>query len=131
MNNKPDSEIDEKLQAWVKQQLDEAVQELIGQGIFQRLLIEAKPAWVFPFQILIGEIRKREQGEELSWLICGDLPTSHLRSTHASSPREVARHFALKWQLDAARLGDEGRDLAEKAMALYELVNIESLWLVE
>jgi len=129
MNHEPDSEIDEKLKAWVKQQLDEAVQELIRQGIFERLLIEAKPAWVFPYQILIGKIRERERGEEFSWFICGDLPTGHLHSSQASSPREAARHFALQWQLDATRRQDGGRDLVEKAEALYELVNEDSLWL--
>jgi hypothetical protein len=129
MNHKPDSEIDEKLKAWVKQQLNEAVQELISQGIFQRLLIEAKPAWVYPYQILIGKIRERESGEEFSWFICGDLPTAHLHSSQASSPRAAARHFALQWQLDAARQQEGGQDLVEKAEALYELVNEDSLWL--
>ena len=133
----------EELQAWIKQRLDAAVHELIDSGVFESVMIEAKPAWVFPFQVLLGKIR--EQGEEFKWIICGEVPTDYFDSATVSTPREAARHFALKWQLDAARqqnLSAEtppgpapesrpeyfGSELAETAEALYALVNDASLW---
>jgi len=128
MNDRTDIEMDEELQAWVKQQLDQAVTQFMEQGMVKGLLVEAKPSWAFPFQILIGKIREREQDEDFNWFICGDLPTDHMPSSQASSPREVARHFSLKWQLDAGRQDPLDQDLVEKAEALYELVNEDSLW---
>jgi len=136
----------EKLKAWVKTQLDAAVWKLIDQGGVESLLVEAKPAWALPFQILIGKIRPRDEPKEFKWFICGEVPTDFLESTAASTPRDAARHFAMKWQLQAARRqdpagqalsepgtepsrDDPGIQLGEKAEALYVLVNDERLWL--
>jgi hypothetical protein len=136
----------EKLKAWVKTQLDAAVWKLIDQGGVESLLVEAKPAWALPFQILIGKIRPRDEPKEFEWFICGEVPTDFLKSTAASNPREAARHFAMKWQLQAARRQDpagqapsepgpepsrDGPDnqLEDKAEELYTLVDDARLWL--
>jgi hypothetical protein len=128
MNERTELEMDEQLQTWVKTQLDQAVKQLMADGVAKGLLVEAKPAWAFPFQILVGKIRDREQSDEYNWFICGDLPTDHIPSSQASSPRDAARHFALKWQLDAARREPLDQELVKRAEALYELVNEDSLW---
>jgi hypothetical protein len=108
----------EKLDAWTSQTLETAVQELLDGGITSNALVEAKPAWVLPFQILIGMLR--EQGDDTGfwWFIGGDLPTDHAKSTIAPSAREAARYFALRWQLRAAKDADAdaGSRLAEKAV---------------
>jgi hypothetical protein len=51
-------------------------------------------------------------------------------SAVATPPRDAARHFSLKWQLDAARNIEPAlaETLIAKAEALYELVEDESLW---
>jgi hypothetical protein len=118
----------EKLNAWIKQHMDSAVRELMDLGLAEGVIVEAKPAWVFPFTLLIGRLREHGQLGGFDWFICGDAPTSHVSSTVAATPREAARHFALQWQIDAARQGDAGEDLARKAEALYELVEQDSLW---
>jgi len=123
----PASELPEEQKTWVKQQLDRAVNELMDQGFIESLVVEAKPAWVFPSRILIGKIRERGKAGGFDWFICGESPTGLAPSSLASTPREVARHFALKWQLDAARQKDDG-PLAEQAEALYQLVDEGSLW---
>lgn len=128
MNQPGDKEMNEKLKDWVKQQLDATVKDFMEQGVVKGLLVEAKPAWAFPFQILIGKVREREQGDEFSWFICGDLPTDRLDSAQAASPREAARHFALKWQLEAERREPLDEELVRKAESLYELANEDSLW---
>ena len=134
----------EKLDAWTKKQLDAAVRKLMNLGVIDSMVVEAKPAWVLPFQILIGKIRAHGQAKDFEWFICGELPTDFLESTVASTPREAARHFAMKWQLAVARhkdlpgqespgpvpqLSETGSQLAETAEALYELAEDESLWL--
>jgi len=135
----------EQLKAWTKKQIDAAVRKLTGPGAIDSIIIEAKPAWVLPFQILIGKIRAHGQLTDFDWFICGEVPTDTLESTVAPTPREAARHFAMKWQLEAARHQDltgqesrgtepesggedPGEQLAFKAEALYSLVDDARLW---
>jgi hypothetical protein len=135
----------EQLKAWTKKQLDLAVRKLTNPGAIDSMIVEAKPAWVLPFQILIGKIRAHGQSKNFEWFICGDVPTDSLESSVAPTPREAARHFAMKWQLEAARHQDltaqepggtgpesggedPGEQLAFKAEALYSLVDDAGLW---
>lgn len=143
MHEKMDKNETDELLAWVKQRLDAAVGELIKNDVFDSLLVEAKPAWVWPYQVLIGKVRERGSTKAFDWLICGDVPTDSAGSATASTPREAARYFAMKWQLEVARhqdlmdqnssgpvpeLREPGSQLAETAEALYELANDENLW---
>ena len=140
--NIPDQE---ELNVWIKTQLDNAVWKLIERGEVDSLLVEAKPAWVFPFKILIGKIRSQDKPEIFNWFICGDVPTESLKSTLASSPRDAAKHFSMKWQLQAARRqnpesqnptetepksgqNDRVDQLIDNAEFLYELVDNAKLW---
>jgi len=139
-----DSEADE-LRAWTGKELKAAIKTLTEQRIFGGFLVEAKPAWVLPFQILIGKVRERGQDKSFRWFICGAVPTDHADSRVASTPREAARYFALKWQRDAAfgtgvaerspqpTMSSAGNmpgvlSLAEQAEALYELVEDPRVW---
>ncbi len=135
-----------QLNAWTKKQLDAAVRNLMDMGAIDSLIVEAKPAWTLPFQILIGKIRAHGQTNDFVWFICGEVPTDYLESTVAPTAREAARYFAMKWQLQAARQQaqavqapqvaalepghkDLGGQLSEQAEALYELVEDTRLWL--
>lgn len=136
----------EELKAWIKKQLNAAVRKLTDQGAIDSLIVEAKPAWVLPFQILIGKIRPQGQSKEFEWFICGEIPTDYLSSSLADTPREAAKHFVMKWQLAAARhqkkIGqpaatgslesqqeDPGGQLIEYAEGLYGLVEDDRVWL--
>jgi len=129
MNPSETAQADAKLNAWIKQVLDAAVQQLLARALSDSVVVEAKPAWVFPYTLLIGRFRDHGRKTGFDWFICGDAPLSHVSSKVAATPREAARHFALQWQLDAARLGEAGVELVRKAEALYELVQQEALWL--
>ncbi|MCH7501891.1 MAG: DUF4826 family protein [Proteobacteria bacterium] len=123
------NDISEKLQPWIRSQLDSAVQTLIKLQVFEGALIEVKPAWTLPFQLLIGKAREQSDARNFRWFICGDIPLDHLGSAAASTPREAAKHFAMKWQLDAARLQDDSSEtLIENAEALYALADDDNLW---
>ena len=127
-----------ELDAWVKKQLESAVHKLLKQGVIDSLIVEAKPAWTLPFQILIGKIRPHKQAKDFEWFICGEVPTDFLASNLAATPRQAARHFSMQWQLAAAQYqeqqadeaagttaqtpdGDPGAHLCEQAEALYDL----------
>jgi len=136
---------EEKLRAWTRKQIETAVETLTSRQLFRGFLVEAKPAWVLPFQILIGKVREKGQEKTFHWFICGETTIDHVHANAASSPREVARYFALKWQRDAmlgaggttenstGSLADPGGrtvrlSLAEQAEALYELADDPRVW---
>lgn len=71
--------------------------------------------------------------------------TDYIAGSTAQSPQEAARHFALKWQMDAERLGDiaQGKSpvkntkahmkgytgkLVEYAELLYDLASRDEIW---
>ncbi|MBL4630812.1 MAG: DUF4826 family protein [Paraglaciecola sp.] len=136
---KPNSK---EIDAWVKKNLNTSVYKFINRGTIDDPIVEAKPAWVLPFQILLGKIRAKSHPEKFTWVICGDLPTDYVESSVASTPKEVARHFSFKWQLTASKFQDKNieqppsqiaqddvaKNLISHAEALYELVENEHLW---
>ncbi len=122
-------ELAAQLKPWIKEQIDAAVEYLGKKGAFESAFIEAKPAWTVPRQVLIGKAREHGERTDFRWFICGNLPFDHVGSEAAASPRAAARHFALKWQLDAARMaGAAGEELAQHAEALYALADDDGLW---
>ena len=146
MNDKLDKSGRAELDSWIKKHLDSAVRKFIKQGKIDSLIVEAKPAWVLPFQILIGKIRAQGSSKEFDWFICGEVPTDYLESSVASAPRDAAKHFAMKWQLAAARhqqkIGqnpvaitqesqkkDPAAQLVSQAEALYTVVEDDRAWL--
>jgi len=136
----------DEVKAWLKKRTDEAVLELMVDGVYVDRLVEAKPVWAAPCQILIGKIRELGEPNRFRWFICGEVPTDHLEAAAAATPREAARHFAMKWQLDAARLreaahqqsggtpasaperDDYAGQLAARAEGLFALVNDAKIW---
>ena len=142
MQDNYNPEMEEALRKWIKQQLDSGVQDLMDKGLYNSITIEAKPAWVFPFGILIGMAREQDQRSGFDWFISGDFPTDHVHSTVAETARDAARHFVLQWQLAAKRqeVGSDGdgstnenapepdETLVERAQSLYELVEQDELW---
>jgi hypothetical protein len=137
--------ISSELAAWSREQLNIAIDELIRAGELDGVLLEARPAWAFPRSTVIGKVREQGEHDLFYWVICGDPPVDYINATMAATPREAARHFAMKWQLEAARhrepqvrkkLDPEGkRDwdtlcdaLETRALSLFRLVDADSLW---
>jgi len=135
----------EEVAAWIRENLDESVDELMRLGVVTATLVEARPIWSLPFEFVIGQVRDADDKSTFKWVISGAVPVDHIDSTIATTPREAARYFALKWQLDAARYRDSsiqesvspeqkqswdqlGEKLATQAETLFELVDTESLW---
>ena len=86
--------------------VDKAVRDLSDLGVFPDEIIEARPVWSMPGNVLIGQARQTSEPTLFVWFICGNLPTDHIASSAASTSREALRHFSMKWQLDAQRYAD-------------------------
>lgn len=134
-----------ELLAWSREQLNAAVDQLMRAGEFDWALVEARPAWAYPGTTVIGQVREQGEHHRFLWVICGDPPVDFISSKVAATPREAARHFAMKWQLEAARnrepqvrntLDPDGkRDwdalcdaLEARASSLFKLIEVDALW---
>ncbi|MGH8223898.1 MAG: DUF4826 family protein [Woeseiaceae bacterium] len=130
---------------WARERMDSMVSRFLAAGIVDCELVEARPAWAWPWKILIARIREQGDDSRSYWLIDDDGLFDCIDSGVASTPRQAARHFSLKWHLEAARLRDrvkqkgsdngsgqtvEARYLAleKSAETLSKLVNEDSLW---
>ena len=134
------------IRQWYVKELDAVVKQMIKSGVISGVAIEAAPVWALPFKILIAKVWNANEKSRFIWTISGErVTTDHIDGKAAQGPREVARHFALKWQVDAERLGsisvqrsslkDSGENmkgytgkLVENAEYVYELSNREEIW---
>lgn len=131
--------------AWARETLANVVQGIMDEGIIDSPLLEAKPAWSKPFDIAIGKLRDQGQQAEFLWIIGGSVPIDCVHSGVASTARDAARHFSMKWQLEAARLENPGEQqrlgldpatdrpaeakaLIAKAEYLYAVVDDDRFW---
>jgi hypothetical protein len=85
----------------------------------------------------IGKIVSAHNKAHAYWAISGrNVPTDAFDVKLAATPRDAARHFALKWQMKAARLESDSKDglpevaagLTQTAEALYALTLDADQW---
>ncbi len=113
--------------AWGKGRLGAAVDELSEKGIVNTPLVEARIVWMLPQQLFIAELRESSTTPRVLWIIGGDVAADHLDIKLANTPRDAARHFGLKWQMNAAREGGD-EALEQKAERLLALVEADAAW---
>ena len=143
-NDASEAARDEAL-AWAKKRLSEGVNEVIAMGVFESAAVEARPEWTLPNKIVIGRIRDFASGNREYWVIAGEVPTDCISADLCATPREAARHFALKWQVGADQIRDpefrksqglnqdkdweaESAELAGVAESLYQVVEADKVW---
>ncbi len=136
----------EALEAWYKPLLDQVVKEMIRIKAVTGVAVQASPAWMVPHDILIAKVWGMDNEADFVWTISVDkLIADYVAGSLAKSPREVARHFSLKWQLDADRIAsletvkapvaDGGnsmqaysKKLIQYAETLYDLAERDDAW---
>ena len=134
------------LKSWYKRVLDGVVRDMLRAGAVAGTAVEATPVWAVPNEILIARVWSAGQQNSFIWTIAGErMITDHIVGAVAATPREVARHFSLKWQVDAERLYQIARrkdvpEIAGKqietyagrviqcAERLYDLASREDIW---
>ena len=103
--------------------------------------------WAMPGRIFIGKIWPGDEKDRTLWMISGDWATpDHIPVELANTAREAARHFALKWQMQAERFATDlaetqtetetdsaswsevSEQLIERAERLYAIVEQDEWW---
>ena len=101
--------------------------------------------WIIPHRAMLGRVwPKHGAPSPKLWVITGIVPTDHAEAGAAKTCREAARYFAMKWQLEAARLGKgtgsamgEGKvdwnemenNIASRAEWLHDLMQDNRRWM--
>ena len=134
------------LEAWYKSLLDQVVQEMIRLKAVTGVAVQAAPVWMVPHEILIAKVWSINNERDFVWSVSVDrLIADYIAGSLAAIPREVARHFSLKWQMDAdrllsrehsklavekqdARMQDFSNKLIRHAETLYEMANRDDVW---
>lgn len=128
---------------WVSRQLNSHATHLFKQGLIDGK-VDVGIAWALPGRLCIGTVQSKRDPAKAFWVISGDIPTDHLQLKQAKTAREAAKHFALKWQLQATRLAESqsvgrdakdgkvwsgaGEELHRKAEALYAITEMDEHW---
>ena len=120
MSEITDPETHPGAEAWIRSTFDDAVKRILKVGVISGAMAEARPAWALPHRLVIGQIRESANDEDFTWIICGELPTDHISSRVASTPRDAARHVALKWQMNAEKFRDPEH---RKKLGISEVVD--------
>jgi len=136
----------ESLKAWFKPLLDTVVVDMQARNVVAGTAVEASPVWMFPYKILIAKVWGLGQKSRFIWTIAGEaVITDHIPGNMAATPKDAARHFSLKWQMDADRLialgnskrpvertqqhmGNYADRLIRDAEALYALTERDEIW---
>lgn len=105
--------------------------------------------WVVPQRAMLGRVWPKHGERPKLWVITGVVPTDHAEAAAAKTCREAARYFALKWQMEAARLEnssnaaqsarqggainwqDVSSNIAGRAEWLYDLMIDDRRWTAE
>ncbi|HEX7965554.1 MAG TPA: DUF4826 family protein [Gammaproteobacteria bacterium] len=81
--------------------------------------------WIIPHRAMLGRVWPKHGTSPKLWVITGVVPTDHAEAGAARSCREAARYFALKWQLEAARLGKGNQETPQVGDAKVDWKEME------
>lgn len=134
----------DEFRSWWKPLLDETVQRLIKAGAVSGAAVEAAPVWMAPNSILLARVWSAADKRNFIWAVSGpDVFPDHIAGNLAVDPQAAARHFSLKWQMDAERLrqigagrsGAQGEriakqadELVRRAEMMYDLSAQDEIW---
>ncbi len=138
----------EAFRAWAQEQMKAMAKHLASRGLIDKDEVKVEARWNYPFRILLAQAWGAKSAHEKFWVIGGDVPVDHIESGLALDARAALKHFALRWQMQGARVKSADRDvpadqqrsklrvnwtevgdtLAEKAEFIYALADDERNW---
>lgn len=134
------------VKVWYTLLLDKVVKEMIRLKAVKGTAVQASPEWMVPNDILIAKVWGLGYENDFIWTVSIDkFIADFIAGSLAATPRDVARHFSLKWQMDADRIiayenakappavtdkkmMDYSKQLVERAELLYDLSTREAIW---
>jgi len=134
------------VRSWYKSLLDKVVKEMVRVEVVTGAAVQASPVWMVPYEILIAKVWGYSHESQFVWTASVDkLIADHIAGHLAATPRDVARHFAMKWQMDADRLLNlekntaaveiagmnmqaYAKQLIQHAESLYDLAERDDVW---
>lgn len=107
----------EAFQKWAQEQMQLMARHLAVTGMVVKDELRIEARWHYPFRILVAQGWGSRTPDEKFWLIGGDVPLDHVEAKAAADARGALRHFALRWQVQGARIksGDRDRGANEKS----------------
>lgn len=102
-------------QKWAQEQMQAMAKHLAAAGLVVNDQVRVEARWNYPFRILVAQGYGQRTPDERWWLIGGDVPLDHVEARAATDARAAMRHFALRWQVQGARVKSGDRDLAPGA----------------
>lgn len=98
-------------QKWAKDQMKAMANHLASRGLVVKDELTLEARWNYPFRILVAQGWGKRTPNDKFWLIGGDVPLDHVEASAATDARAVLRHFALRWQVQGARIKSGDRDM--------------------
>jgi hypothetical protein len=104
-----------------------------------------KDSRVLPPVLAVWHVILQGQPKRAVWIVGGEVMMDHVDASVAKDAREALRHFSMTWQLKASALEEQLENdtsgamdpeeqrkviqtMVEKAEALYELYQNDSIW---
>lgn len=127
---------------WCKDKLASLVQEVIDQQRVKFPAVEAGVVWSLEGSVLVAQLRNAINKDDWYWLIGGEnLATDIAPGSVASTPKELVRYFALRWQIGVEQLRkapnaevnalsthEKSKELQKMAEGLYVLSETDGIW---
>ena len=101
----------EAFQKWANEQMRQMANHLASHGLITHDQVRIEARWNYPFRIMLAQGWGAKTPDDKFWAIGGDVPFDHLEGRAAADARAALRHFALRWQVQAARLKSGDRDV--------------------
>ncbi len=130
----------EKITQWAEAEGQAIARELVQKKVL-RGHVKVESRWILPGKMYLGVAWSESQAGPKYWVTGGEMLTrDYVSLDTAETPRDAARHFALQWQLNGARIGlaaDEDaemdweaveRRMIERAEALYAMTEEDRYW---
>lgn len=138
----------EAFRAWAQEQMKAMGKHLASRGLVTKDEVRVEARWNYPFRILLAQAWGAKSANEKYWVIAGDVPVDHIEGGLAADARAALKHFAMRWQMQGARVKSADRDLergqqrstlrvnwsevgdtlAEKAEFIYALADDDRNW---
>jgi hypothetical protein len=144
-DKKPDND-PEAIREWYTKLLDNVVKEMISLKAVSGAAVQAAPVWAAPTEMLMAKVWGVGSESDFVWTLSIDkFIADYIAGSLATTPREAAQHFSMKWQMDAERLAafaksekadakseekikENSAKLIQYAEFLYDLTTRDEVW---